>query len=108
MNWIADDFATAQSHMETALATPAENDLIKAGCIQYFEFTFELGWKACKRVTAEQGLPDCLSPKVCCAKPLPRAGSMTRRSGWKCSTPVGRWKATNHCRNTAACLENHW
>jgi nucleotidyltransferase substrate binding protein (TIGR01987 family) len=39
--------------------------LIKAGCIQYFEFCFELGWKACKVVSAEQGLPDCLSPKAC-------------------------------------------
>lgn len=29
-----------------------------------FEFTFQLGWKACKLVSAEQGLPDCLSPKA--------------------------------------------
>lgn len=64
-NWIVEDLATALSRLETALATPAENDLIKAGCIQYFEFTYELGWKACKLVSAEQGLPDCLSPKAC-------------------------------------------
>lgn len=63
--WILDDFAAAQSQLETALATPAERDLIKVGCIQYFKFTFELGWKACKLLSAEQGLPDCISPKAC-------------------------------------------
>ena len=63
--WIVDDFAAALAQLESALAEPAERDLIKAGSIQYFEFSFELGWKACKMVSAEQGLPDCLSPKVC-------------------------------------------
>jgi nucleotidyltransferase substrate binding protein (TIGR01987 family) len=63
--WIVDDFAAALAQLESALAEPAERDLIKAGSIQYFEFSFELGWKACKVVSAEQGLPDCLSPKAC-------------------------------------------
>lgn len=63
--WIVDDFAAALAQLESALAEPADRDLIKAGSIQYFEFSFELGWKACKMVSAEQGLPDCLSPKVC-------------------------------------------
>ena len=63
--WIVDDFSAALAQLRGALAEPAELDLIKAGCIQYFEFCFELGWKACKVVSAEQGLPDCLSPKAC-------------------------------------------
>ena|SRR4030066_2405891 len=63
--WIVDDFSAALAQLQNALAEPAERDLIKAGCIQYFEFSFELGWKACKVVSAEQGLPDCLSPKAC-------------------------------------------
>lgn len=63
--WIVDDFAAALAQLESALAEHAERDLIKAGCIQYFEFSFELGWKACKVVSGEQGLPDCLSPKAC-------------------------------------------
>ena len=63
--WIVDDFAAALAQLESALAEPAERDLIKACSIQYFEFSFELGWKACKMVSAEQGLPDCLSPKAC-------------------------------------------
>lgn len=63
--WIVDDFSAALAQLRDALAEPARLDLIKAGCIQYFEFSFELGWKACKVVSAEQGLPDCLSPKAC-------------------------------------------
>ena len=63
--WIVDDLSAALAQLREALAEPARLDLIKAGCIQYFEFSFELGWKACKVVSAEQGLPDCLSPKAC-------------------------------------------
>ncbi len=63
--WIVDDFATALAQLKSALDEPAERDLIKAGSIQYFEFCFELGWKACKVMSSEQGLPDCLSPKAC-------------------------------------------
>lgn len=63
--WIVDDFAAALRQLEVALAVPADRDLVKAGCIQYFEFCFELAWKACKLISAEQGLPDCLSPKAC-------------------------------------------
>lgn len=63
--WIVDDLSAALVQLREALAEPARLDLIKAGCIQYFEFSFELGWKACKVVSAEQGLPECLSPKAC-------------------------------------------
>lgn len=64
--WIVDDFAAAVlAQLKIALDEPAERDLIKAGSIQYFEFCFELGWKACKVMSSEQGLPDCLSPKAC-------------------------------------------
>lgn len=63
--WIVDDFAAALSQLTRALVEPTDVDLIKAGSIQYFEFGFELGWKACKVVSTEQGLPDCLSPKAC-------------------------------------------
>ena len=65
VRWIVEDLAAALAQLQGALAEPAKLDLIKAGCIQYFEFGFELGWKACKVVSSEQGLPDCLSPKAC-------------------------------------------
>lgn len=63
--WILDDFGQALSRLEDALAMSPENDLVKAGCIQYFEFCFELAWKSVKIVSSLLALPDCLSPKAC-------------------------------------------
>ncbi len=57
------DFEKARAQLQEALELPAENDVIKAGCIQYFEFTFELAWKTIKRMAEEEGLTDCNSPK---------------------------------------------
>ncbi len=58
------DFDRALGQLASALETPAETDLIKAGCIQYFEFCFELAWKAIKAVASELGL-ECNSPRAC-------------------------------------------
>jgi len=65
IDWILEDFSDALENLESALAEPAQLDLIKAGCIQYFEFCFELAWKSIKVVSAQTGLPECLSPKAC-------------------------------------------
>lgn len=59
--WI--DLKQALLQLYVALDMPAENDVIKAGCIQYFEFSFELAWKTIKRIAEEEGLADCNSPK---------------------------------------------
>lgn len=64
-NWLIEDFASALQQLEAALLLHADNDVVKAGCIQYFEFCFELAWKSVKVVSASQGAPDCLSPKSC-------------------------------------------
>lgn len=40
--WIVDDFATALAQFEATLKQEINTDLLRAGCIQYFEFTFEL------------------------------------------------------------------
>ena len=63
-NKIVADFAAALSRLTAALGTRAENDLVRAGCIQYFEFCFELAWKSIKVFGTEQGL-SCNSPKRC-------------------------------------------
>ena len=47
------------------LQSPAQNDLEKAGCIQYFEFCFELAWKSIRIITTNQGIDNCSSPKAC-------------------------------------------
>lgn len=63
--WYLEDFGRAVEQLESALNVPPTNDVIKAGCIQYFEFCFELAWKSIKFVSAEEGLPECMSPKSC-------------------------------------------
>ena len=42
---IANDFKQSLGQLQAALSHPADDDVVKAGCIQYFEFTFELAWK---------------------------------------------------------------
>jgi len=59
------DFADALDQFELALGMPAENDVVRAGCIQYFEFTFELAWKTIKTVLESQGVTDTHTPRTC-------------------------------------------
>lgn len=63
--WLLDDFEAGLRQLEAALAGPIKSDLERAGCIQYFEFTFELAWKRIRMKSSELGQPDCLSPKAC-------------------------------------------
>lgn len=51
--------------LRDALAEPPESDLIRAGCIKYFEFCLELAWKSIKLAGKDLGLQECLSPKRC-------------------------------------------
>ena len=59
------DFNKAIEQLEKAITRETNDELIQAGCIQYFEFTFELAWKTWKVAIADEGLPDCYSPKSC-------------------------------------------
>lgn len=64
-SWLLDDFEAGLKQLESALSGPINSDLERAGCIQYFEFTFELAWKSIRTTATESGQPDCLSPKAC-------------------------------------------
>lgn len=64
-SWIIDDFAAAFDQFEAAMQVVPTSDLIKAGCIQYFEFTFEPAWKSVKILGEKSGLEPCGSPKSC-------------------------------------------
>jgi len=60
---LINDFQAALARFEDALKIEAELDVYKAGCIQYFEFTFELAWKSIKATAEEAGLDAGGSPK---------------------------------------------
>lgn len=57
------DLARALARLEESLQRPAPDDLLRAGCIQYFEFTFELAWKTLKACAEDAGLSDVGSPR---------------------------------------------
>ncbi len=61
---LVQELSRAVARLTAALQTPADTDLLKAGCIQYFEFTFELAWKSIKALAEETGVQDCNSPKA--------------------------------------------
>ena len=75
-----DDFSKALGQLQEALTNKSDNNVYKAGCIQYFEFTFELAWKTVKNLAEGEGLLDCNSPKAALKAAFAR--------GWiKCEEP---------------------
>ncbi len=86
------DFARALDLLEAALATPADDDVRRAGCIQYFEFCFELAWKTIKAVGEHYGLANLHSPRACLRQAW--------RQGWIESEPP--WQQMLEARNLMA------
>lgn len=55
--------AQALARLEEALARP-EDPIVRDACIQRFEFTFEMAWRAIQSRARAEGL-DCVSPRDC-------------------------------------------
>lgn len=60
---ILEDFARAVDQLGQVLSQEASTDVVRAGCIQYFEFSFELAWKTIRSRCLSEGLNDCNSPR---------------------------------------------
>ena len=61
---ILPDFANAVQRFREAMTLNPVDDVHRAGCIQYFEFTFDLAWKSIQAVAAFHGLDPVESPRV--------------------------------------------
>lgn len=59
------DFDKALSQFENAVKVSTTDEVKQAGCIQYFEFCFELAWKTLKAFAEYKGLLTCNSPRDC-------------------------------------------
>ena len=91
---LLEDYAKALLELEQALAEPSESRLIRAGCIQYFEFCFELAWKSVKSVAEQEGL-ECHSPKTCL--------KVAHQNGWVEEEPPLVGDATSRNRMSHTC-----
>ena len=56
-------FEKALGRLEEALSRP-EDSIVRDACIQRFEFTFEMAWKAIRSCALAEGL-ECVSPRDC-------------------------------------------
>jgi len=86
---IAADFKRAVAELSEALGSHPTSHLEQAGCIQYFEFCFELAWKSLKSLASYHGLSDAESPRSAL-----RVGFAQR---WLDDEPT--WLEMLECRN---------
>ena len=75
------DFGRALDRLEESLLRPTPDDLLRAGCIQYFEFTFELAWKTVKAYAEDAGLGDVGSPRSALRQAF-KQGWIAEEEGW--------------------------
>lgn len=59
---ILPDFQRALDRFDEAMQLEPMDDVHRAGCIQYFEFTFDLAWKSIQAVANHYGLEPVKSP----------------------------------------------
>ena len=61
---ISPDFKRGLDRFNEAMALEPIDDVHRAGCIQYFEFTLDLAWKSIQSVASFYGLESVRSPRV--------------------------------------------
>jgi len=58
------DYKNALDRFDEAMQMEPTDDLHRAGCIQYFELTFDLAWKSIQSVATYYGLERPKSPRA--------------------------------------------
>lgn len=79
--YILPDFNQAMCRFDEAMQMYPIDDVHRAGCIQYFEFTFELAWKSIQAVASLYGLESVKSPRVA-FKTAFSQGWITEQAPW--------------------------
>ena len=69
----------ALARLDEALDRP-EDPIVRDACIQRFEFTFEMAWKAVQAQAMAEGL-ECVSPRDCFRTAF-RLGLVENDTGW--------------------------
>lgn len=93
-------FETALKRLRAALDQP-KTEWTRDAAIQRFEFTFELGWKAIRRVARDEGI-DCPSPRQA-LKEAVRLGWIADDAQWL--TMLNDRNHTSHTYNEATAEE---
>ena len=75
------NFQKTLKSLQTALNISSPDEVQRAGMIQYFEMTFELGWKVLKDYLETQGFSEVSSPRQAIKKAYEQ-GLLENGRGW--------------------------
>ncbi len=75
------NFQKTLKNLQTALNISSPDEVQRAGMIQYFEMTFELGWKVLKDYLETQGFSEVSSPRQAIKKAYEQ-GLLENGRGW--------------------------
>jgi len=75
------NYQKSLSWLEKAVAIPSANEIQRAGMVQFFEMTFELGWNLVKDYLESQGFADVGTPRLALKKGF-EVGLIQNGRGW--------------------------
>jgi nucleotidyltransferase substrate binding protein (TIGR01987 family) len=75
------NFQKALGWLRLGLEDPAPDEVRRAGTVQFFEMTFELGWKVLKDYLEEQGFSEVATPRAAIKKAF-EVGLVENGRGW--------------------------
>ena len=75
------NFEKAMNYLEEAVDLADPDTIQKAGMIQFFEMTFELGWNMIKDYLQQEGITDIKSPRAAIKKGF-ETGILQDGYGW--------------------------